>query len=241
MDNWTLLFLTLATIGTSGFAAIIGQGGGLILFAILAIYIDLPVLIALHAVIQLVSNSSRAALALPHIHWPVIRPILMGIIIGAIIITPLLENINWQWMTPLMGLYILYMTWGKKIKLPFSLPFPLVSTGLLQGSLGMALGATGPLTNALLLAKGLSKDAIVASNAVIMSLSHLMKIILFTLLGISLLEFALPLVFLCVAAILGSYLGSHLRSKIPEHQFMWLFKIILTVLAIRLTLSNLSI
>ncbi len=238
LDLFTLGFLTIATIGTSGLAAVLGQGGGLILFAILAMYIEPPLLIALHAVIQTVSNGSRAALATPHIQWPIIRPILIGVILGALVMVPVINEINWQWMTPVMGIYILYMTWGAGIKLPFTLPSPLLSTGIAQGSLGMALGATGPLTNALLLAKGLNKDSIVASNAVIMSISHIMKILLFSVLGIALVDHLLIIISLSLAAILGSFIGNHLRSKLPEHHFKILFKVILSLLAFRLVLSN---
>ncbi|MFY0642199.1 MAG: sulfite exporter TauE/SafE family protein [Bermanella sp.] len=235
-----LLLLALATIITSGFAAVLGQGGGLMLFALLSVYIDLPLLIAIHAVIQMSSNSSRAVFALPHIRWKLISPILIGTIIGAILITPALEHTNWQWMQPIMGAYILYLTWKSSLPLSmtFTVPGALFSSGLLQGSLGMLLGATGPLSNALLVAKGLTKDTIVASNAVIMSTSHLIKIILFSLLGISLWADIELLILLSSAAILGSFIGNKLRSGLPEYKFNILFKALLTLLALRMMLLN---
>ncbi len=232
--------LALATVFTSGFAAVLGQGGGLMLFALLAIYIDLPLLIAIHAVIQISSNSSRAVLAIGHIQWKVISPIVIGTILGAILITPALEHTNWQWMQPIMGIYILYLTWGTSISLPRSLPNALFGTGLLQGSMGMLLGATGPLTNALLLAKGLTKDAIVASNAVIMSTSHIIKVILFSVLGVSLWDHLNLLLILSAAAVLGSFLGNKIRGKVPDRIFDLLFKGLLTLLALRMVLLNLS-
>lgn len=237
LELYEVILLISATIFTSGFAAVLGQGGGLILFALLAIYIDLPLLIAIHAVIQTSSNGSRALLAIKHVNWPVIRPIIVGTILGAIIITPVLGITNWQYMEPIMGLYILYITWGKSISFSFNIPFSLFGSGMLQGSLGMILGATGPLSNALLLAKGLGKHAIVSSNAVIMSVSHLMKMVLFSLLGISLSEHTLLLILLSAGAILGSFIGSHLRRKVPDTTFNILFKAILTLLCLKMVLS----
>ena len=239
LSSADIALLSIATLFTSGFAAVLGQGGGLMLFALLAIYIQPPLLIALHAVIQMFSNSSRAALALPHINWGIILPIILGTLVGAALITPAVEQTNWQWMQPIMGLYILYLIWGAAISMPFTLPAPMFSTGLLQGSLGMVLGATGPLANALLLSKGLNKNAIVASNAVIMSISHMSKIVLFGLLGITLWEHLSLLITLSCAAILGSYLGSHIRGRLSEPVFTNLFKGLLTLLALRMVLSHL--
>ncbi|MGR6873706.1 TSUP family transporter [Pseudomonas sp. HK3] len=239
ISDFDMSLLTIAAILTSGIAAILGQGGGIMLFALLAIYIDPPLLIAFHAVIQLSSNASRAAFAIPHINWHVISPILFGTLIGAILITPFISTANWNWMQPIIGVYILFLTWGKGISMPFSLPKPMLSMGILQGSLGMALGATGPLGNAILLAKGLSKNAIVASNAVIMSTSHASKVILFGLVGVSVLPAIEPIIFLSIAAIIGSYLGSKLRGFLPERLFSTLFKAILTLLALRMIVMQL--
>lgn len=105
-----LFLLSFATLFTSGFAAVLGQGGGIMLFALLSIYFDLPLLIALHGVVQIFSNSSRAALALPNIKWRIIYPILLGTILGAIAISLILPRSNWQWMQSVIGAYILLVT-----------------------------------------------------------------------------------------------------------------------------------
>lgn len=231
--------LALATVFTSGFAGVLGQGGGLILFALLSIYIDPPLLIVIHAIIQLFSNASRAAFSIPHVHWKTISPIMLGTLLGAMAVTPLLDHTNWSWMQLILGIYILYITWGGHLSLSFSLPTPMLFTGLLQGSLGMLLGATGPLSNALLLAKGVGKDAIVASNAVIMSTSHIIKVILFSFIGVALWEYIPLLVLLSIAAILGSFIGNKIRGKVPQHIFTPLFKALLSLLALRMVLLNL--
>ena len=238
ITDFDIGLLALATICTSGFAAVLGQGGGIMLFALLAIYIEPPMLIAFHGFIQLCSNSSRAALATSHIKWQIISPILLGTLAGTIFIIPFIKTVNWNWMQPIMGSYILYLTWGNRIKLPFHLPNSMFGIGIFQGSLGMALGATGPLGNALLLAKGLGKDALIASSAVIMSISHFMKVILFSLLGVSLWHDIGILTLLSISAIIGSFIGSKLRGFLPEKTFDILFRLILTALAMRMIFTQ---
>lgn len=234
LPSHVFILLFIATLLTSAFTAVLGQGGGLLLIGVLAQAIPPTVLVPIHAVIQTASNSSRALLSLKDIHWKIVTPILLGIVIGAIIVSPFIQYINWHWMQILIGLFILWSIWGKGLKLNKRIPFALTSLGIAQGSLGVLLGATGPLGSAILLAKGLTRDAIIASNAVIMFASHAIKILLFIWLGTLLSQYTLLLIALSIAAILGSYLGNILRPKLSEALFFKIFKITLSLLAFRM-------
>jgi len=235
-----IIILMISAFLTSALAGVIGQGGGLILFVVFASYIDLPLLIAFHAVIQIFSNSSRAYYAINDIKWETIVPILLGIIIGAILITPLVNSANWSWLEPLIALYILQQTW---INWSFTLPFPapLFSIGIIQGLSGMLFGATGPLANSLLLKQGLKKDQIVASNAVIMTVSHLVKVLIFLWLGVNAFLYWPHLIVLGVCAIVGSKVGSHYRNLLSEQTFKVIFKWTLTLLALKMLTQGLGL
>ena len=226
--------LILSTFITSAFTAVLGQGGGLLLMGVLAQVIPAAVLIPIHAVIQAASNSSRALLSLRDINWTIITPILIGIVIGAAIVTPFIQHINWEWMQLVIGVFILWTVWGKGIKLSKHLPFALSSLGIIQGSLGVLLGATGPLGSAILMAKGLNRDQLIASNAVIMFVSHGIKIVVFVMVGVALSQYITQLIVLSLAAVIGSYIGNILRPKLPEALFFKIFKISLTMLALRM-------
>ena len=231
------LFLCLAAFICSAFAAILGQGGGLILMTILVGHFPSQLLIPIHGAIQASSNGSRAFLALPHIKWPIILPVIAGTIIGALIITPFIPSLNWQWLQGIIAIFILWMTWGNGINISRNFKGALPFLGIIQGALGMALGATGPLGNALLLKYGLNKHQLVASNAVIMFTSHIMKIIIFTLIGTQLIQYWQSILALCISSVLGSFAGTPLRHKLPGKYFFPLFKIILTLLALRMLIN----
>ena len=228
-------FLGIFTLLTSGFPAVLGQGGGLMLMGVLATVIPPNAIIPFHGIIQAASNGSRAFLALKHIQWNIILPIVLGTIFGALFVSPLINFINWQWMQILIGLFILWSVWGKGISL--SIPAPIL--GLVQGSLGVLLGATGPLGNAYLLKKGLDKHGIIASNAVIMFTSHLIKVFVFFMIGVQLQEYWLLILWLSAAAIIGSFIGNHLRDKLNDKIFFTLFKALLTLLAINMIIKPL--
>lgn len=229
------LLLSIVTFLTSGFAAVLGQGGGLMLMGVLATAIPPSIIIPFHGIIQAASNGSRAALALKHVHWHIILPIIMGTIFGALFITPFISAINWQWMQILIGIFILWSVWGPGISLSFSAPV----IGTLQGSLGVLLGATGPLGNAYLLKKGLGKNDIIASNAIIMFTSHVSKIVVFFLIGTQLQGYWTLIISLSLSAIIGSYVGGLLRNKLNDKIFFMLFKGLLTLLAFNMAITPL--
>ncbi len=235
---------------------------------VLAGAVSPALLIPVHGCIQIVSNSSRALCSWHHIHKRILLPVLLGTGLGAGIALPLLQQVNWDWMQTIIGLFILYLTWGKAftwpriklrnkpvpqnkeqcpaIELPERqhrkigrwlqtyLPFPFVTLGIFQGSLGMLLGATGPLGSALLLKEKLDKNALVSTNAMIMFISHTVKVALFTMMGFSIVTEIDLVVSLSCAAILGSFCGTRLRIKMNEKLFMRAFRLVLTILALRM-------
>ncbi len=237
MDFTTLTLLAIAALLTSAFTAALGQGGGLMLMPVLAGAVPSTALIPVHGFIQTISNGSRALLILDHVHWPTLKPILWGILIGSVALLPLVSVVNWTWMQAFIGVFILYLTWGGSLQfsnLKLISPAGFFILGLVQGGLGMIVGATGPLGSALLLRKGLNKDQIVATNACIMLSTHILKVVLFAGLGIAIWEFWPLLLCMSIAAIAGSYLGNALRHYINERLFVVLFKTILTLLALRM-------
>ena len=232
-----LVLLSIAALLTSAMTAVIGQGGGLVLMPILVGAVPSSALIPVHGFIQTMSNGSRALLNISHVHWPTLKPILLGIVIGSLFVLPFISMLNWEWMQAFIGVFILYLTWGNGIqisRLKLNGGFGLFTLGAIQGSLGMVVGATGPLGSALLLRRGLLKDQIVATNAVIMLATHVVKVMLFIGVGIALWSYWPLLLCMSVAAIIGSYLGNFLRGRISEPLFRKLFKVLLTVLALRM-------
>lgn len=227
-----IFLLSLCAFFTSLLAAILGQGGGLILMPLLALFLPAAQLIPVHACIQLASNSSRVLFAWHDADKGILWAFIPGCLLGAIIMLPILQHINLHYLPLLIGLGILYLTWGKNLQLPAWLPAPFFLLGITQGSLGMLIGATGPLGSALLLKKGLNRDQLVASNALLMLISHLVKLPLFWHLNDAWLA-AWPLILAAAtAAIVGSWVGTHLRQRVPEKLFFTLFKTLITLLAL---------
>ena len=75
--------LIIAAFITSSISAVLGMGGGIILLGIMAIIIpEGYMVIALHGIIQLFSNSTRTFVFRNHIKWTIIKDFLIGALIG---------------------------------------------------------------------------------------------------------------------------------------------------------------
>ena len=80
------LILIVAALITSSISAVLGMGGGIILLGIMAIIIpDGYMVIALHGMIQLFSNTTRTFIFRNHIKTYVIKDFGIGALIGATI------------------------------------------------------------------------------------------------------------------------------------------------------------
>ena len=62
--------LVALALATSALTAAAGIGGGLVLISVMASFLPPIVVIPIHGVVQLLSNSSRGLLLVRHVVWP---------------------------------------------------------------------------------------------------------------------------------------------------------------------------
>ena len=246
-----IFILILSAFITSSISAVLGMGGGIILLGIMAIIIpDGYMVIALHGVIQLVSNSTRTYVFRDHINKEIIRQFLIGASIGvgisALLIMLLIQffqvasanEIKVEILKPLIGVFILcYLFFKKPKKEKSNNSFVLV--GWNSGITSVFIGATGPLIAPFFLSKDLTKESIIANKAACQVITHISKIPLFIYFFnmdyISEYNILLPLI---LAVFAGTNFGKKLLSFIPEELFRKLFKFTLFVISLRLIFYN---
>ena len=77
------IILIIAAFITSIISAIIGMGGGVTLLGIMAIVIpEGYMVVALHGIIQLVSNITRTTIYREHVYQPILKKFFIGIVPG---------------------------------------------------------------------------------------------------------------------------------------------------------------
>lgn len=229
--------MTLAVVFTSTFAGATGLGGGLMLLSVLPNFLPATAIIPLHAVTQWVSNASRLSMGLKHLDKTLVRPLIIGAIAGASLGASLYSHLPTDYLPPLLGLWVLWLTWMPQPRVPIPEKFTFVFLGFYQSAISMALGATGPLGTALLMRHSKDREYLVINTALYMSISHTCRVTAFTLLGFSFVDWWLELAILCSGAVLGSWLGTQIRPYIRQEIALTLLKGILTILALKLIVS----
>lgn len=228
------LLLVLASFLTSALTAAFGIGGGVAMLGALAGTAPPSVIIAVHGVVQLGSNTGRALLQHAHVMWPATLRFslgsLAGVALGAVLFTALPQRV----LLGLIGLFILAMAWLPRPRLPGLGRSGLVIGGAVSTFLTMFVGATGPFVQALLLPLNPARHQLVATHAMCMTIQHALKVLAFGLAGVAFLDW-LPLVALMVVfGFLGTVLGSRLLDRMSETTFKIVLKWTLTLVALDL-------
>ena len=246
-----LFILIIAAFLTSSISAVLGMGGGIILLGIMAIIIpEGYMVIALHGIIQLISNTTRSYVFKKYIKKDIVKEFFIGACIGvsiSIIIIMLLiqffnvtaaSEIKVDMLKPLIGIFIIWYLFLKRSKKEKkSGSFVLV--GSIAGISSIFIGAVGPLIAPFFLSKNLTKENIIANKAACQMITHLSKIPLFIyLFNVNYIEEYNVLLPLTVAVFIGTNFGKKVLSFIPEPLFKKLFKLALFIIALKLIFYN---
>ena len=248
------VILVVVAFITSAISAILGMGGGIILLGIMALLIPNGyMVIALHGVVQLVSNITRSYIFRQHIKrhiiWQYLPGAILGLCISAIIIIILIYVFNVQsandikvdFLKPLIGIFIIWFVFGKRPHIKNETPH-FFGVGFVSGISTTFIGATGPLIAPFFLKGRLTKENIIANKAVCQAISHIGKIPLFIILfKVNYFKELTILIPLIVAVFFGTNFGKYILQFIPEHIFRLLFKGSLTLIAIKLIIDQLII
>ena len=238
MSNDVLLILIAGA--TSAVTAVTGIGGGMMLIAIMPGFLPAAAIVPVHAVVQLFANSSRAMFGWRFLRWEFVLAFIAGSILGGSIAAGIAREINLAYTPLFIAAYILFITWGPAPKFKKPPPGEFVIIGALQTGLSMLVGATGPMSQAALMARGLKRDALVVSGALMTTFTHLTKVLLFALLGFSFIEFWQVILGMSIAVIVGALIGTRIRYQVPEALFRSILKWALTLLALRMIYLTLA-
>ena len=230
----TALLLLGVSFLTSALTAAFGIGGGVAMLGALSAAIPPATIVAVHGIVQLGSNLGRAILQRQHAVWRLIGMFTLGSVAGVALGAWLVVALPVKVLLAALGLFILWMVWLPKPRIPGLERTGMLIGGFISSVLTMFVGATGPFIQSMLVAYGLDKKGIVATQAVAMAIQHLLKVIAFGIVGFAFGDF-LPLVIGMIAiGFLGTMLGTVLLDRLPEVWFRIAIKVLLTLIALDL-------
>ena len=212
------------------------MGGGVLLISLMSFFLPYHLIIPIHGVVQLVSNSSRSFYLRKNILWSYVYPFLFGAPIGLIISFIILTELpNSSYYDLILALFILYVVFKParfpELRLKRKGWFTL---GIASGIQGPLLGATGPLIAPFFTRTDITKEQLVATKAALQIITHFLKIPLFLSLSFKYQDHLSLTGAMVVGAIIGTVIGVKILSKIKEDYFKFLFKFVLFMASLRL-------
>lgn len=229
----------LLIILAAGLCAVIsgffGMAGGLVFMGIIASLMSVSAAMVVLGVVQSVSNGSRSTILREYIRWDILGWQLLGAL-------PAITLMIWAAFTPdkaqlflALGLLPLLLWLPRKwLAGDAEKPAHAVLCGAIVMGLNLSAGVAGTALDFFYVKTTLTRKAIVATKAVTMFASHLVKIAYF---GIPLLKLSgvndLPPIWVLVIAVpvvvLGTKLGTLLLERFSDIGFRKYTRIIVTI------------
>jgi len=222
-----ILFSALSSFITAAF----GMGGGVLMLALLANLLPAAAVIPVHGLVQLGSNTGRAAIMWRHARRDLLPPFVIGGIAGVIMGGLMVVQLPRGWLLVVLGVFVLYTVLGQP---PGFLRRSAWLVGWASSVLTMFVGGTGPIVAAFVRAQQMDRMGYVGTSAVLMTLQHLLKSLTFAGLGFAFAPW-LPLIALMILfGFAGTVLGKRVLLRTDEVRFQRILTVILTLLALRL-------
>lgn len=234
LSSGVILLLLLASVLGSVISASLGAGGGLLLLVLMAGWIPPAAVIPVHGLVQLGSNSGRAALTWRYIDWKVIAAFAPGVLLGTSLGAWVLVDLPAQIWQLAIALFVLFLCWGPKLpKAAIGVPAIIVAAAF-TSFVSLFVGASGPLVAAFI--KQIHRDRFrtIATFSSAMALQHAPKAVVFGLAGFILSDWLVLIIMMTGCGFIGTWLGLHLLKALSDQRFSLALDLLLTALALRL-------
>ncbi len=246
MEPLTVWLLCGAALLTSGVSAILGMAGGIMLLAIMLLFLEPAEAIPVHAIVQLASNSSRAVVHARAVRRDLVLPFALLLVPAGALTLPLAQHAPAEMLRLAIGCFVIVATWQPRwlllgldpTRLPLRPRFALVGAG--SGALAPLVGATGPFIAPFFLGIGLNRFELIGTKAACQVLGHLAKLVLFGLAGFAFLAFAPLVLAMSASVVVGTAAGTRALRRLDDARFTQLYKLTLTAVACRLVWSGLA-
>ncbi len=226
--------LAAASLVTSFIATVTGAAGGLLLLGIMALVFPPQILIPLHTVAMLGDNVTRIAVLWRHVVRGALLPFLIGSALGAAAGGQIFVSLPTATLQLILGVSILVFIWMPKIASTGSLSGRFGVVGFAASFVGIFVSATGALVGPFVAAAFPNRQNVVATFSAAMGLVHLTKLVAFGLLGASLAPYLPLMAAMLATSAVGNILGGPVLGRMPERSFRWFFRVILTLMALRI-------
>ena len=234
VSAWIFAGLMAASLVTAFCGVAFGAAGGLVLLAILAMVFPPAVLLPVHTVVQLGSNCARLTMMWRWIMREILLPFLLGTIVGAVAGAQIFVSLPSAVLQGLLGGFILVMIWMPKMTEVGGPRGRFAVLGFGATFLGIFVSSSGTFLAPFIAGAAPDRRNYTATFAALMTMVHTAKLIAFGAIGLAVGAYMPLMAAMIATGAVGNWLGRLALEKTPEKLFRVVFKVIITLLAIRL-------
>ena len=218
----------LASVFNAAFSA----GGALIILAVTSTVLPVQAIVPIHSALLIGSTVTRVGLFWANIDWQIVRPFLIGSLIGSMIGARTYIELPETIIATAIGILMLVALWLPQVTWRPKLEHPWAIVGFLH-SLISTLFAYGAVLHSVVLHTSLTRPQLVGTMAGCLAGMSVFKIFGYAWFGFDYLPYLHVILAAFAASLVGSWLGKKLGDSLSEKWFRAAYRIRVTVTAIR--------
>lgn len=221
MSLWIGVALVSVVFFTSMLSGVFGMAGGLVLLWFLLLVFPAGTAMAVHGVIQLTANGSRAWLSRHYIVWRIVAFMALGVLSAAGLLLLFNYSPNAASVSLLIGLLPILVWLPKRwFHLNANRASHAFCCGIASGGLTIAAGVSGPLIDIFFVRSRMDRRQVVATKAMIQVVAHSIKIIFYLGAAMALSAGEWGIVLLAAPfAMLGTQAGNRIIHRLTDANF----------------------
>lgn len=228
-----LIVVTLGSFAASFVNAAFATGGVYILLAASTAVLPLTAAIPLQSAFAFSSLLSRCAYFWNHIKWSIVAAFSVGSVIGVFLGAKIFVSLAEHTIAWLLGSLLLVFIWFPEVKWRLPIKHPFLYIGGLHSFLATMFGVGALLQPAILRTK-LLKLQITSTLAACLITMDVFKMTGYISYGFDYSEYIPHIILATIAGFIGTWLGKRITHKISEETFRLGFKLLITLVALRL-------
>jgi uncharacterized membrane protein YfcA len=213
--------------------AAFATGGIFILIAVTTSILPISVAVPLLPLFAFGSLLGRCIFFRHHIQWPIAWVFSLGSLLGAALGVRVFMELSDDFIGVLLGGLLLVMIWFPNVKFTPRWRHPFFVVGIAHAFVSSLVGA-GSVLQAIIIRTKLSKLEITATLAMCTAIMEVFKVSGYLLTGFQYGEYMFHIVVALVAGIVGTWVGGRLAHKVSERHFRPIFKLIISIVAVKL-------
>ncbi|MGI9199646.1 MAG: sulfite exporter TauE/SafE family protein [Woeseiaceae bacterium] len=231
--DWVFFVLVAASFVAAAFNAAFSAGGAMIILATTTAVLPIMAVVPLHSGLLIGSTIGRVLLFWEYIDWKIAKPFLLGSLIGTALGARAYFALPERTIAIALAVVMLVAIWLPEVKWRPKLKQPWAVVGFAH-SLLSTLIAYGAVLHAVVLHVGLKRREMIATMAGCLAGMSVFKITGYMWFGFDYRPYLLLIALAVIVSFIGTWVGKRLGDFLPEKQFRIIYRLLITLTAIRL-------